>query len=131
MLRTNFISRTRVPRTTQMTEVLFLSSVQGYQTSREQTIVDRLKADRPDLTVRLVPPSESASILAKYKLKFGPAVVIDSRLEFVGVPRYRMLLERIEISKRRALAPPTPAAPSAAPQKPPAAAPPKPAGPAG
>ncbi len=118
-----------------MTEVLFLSSIQGYQTSREQTIVSRLEADRPDLTVRLVPPSESASILAKYKLKFGPAVVIDGRLEFVGVPRYRMLLERIEISKRRAMAPPpapTPAVPSAAPQKPPAAAaPPKPSGPAG
>ncbi len=113
-----------------MTEVLFLSSVQGYQTSREETIVDRLKVDRPDLTVRVLSPAESGPALAKYKLKFGPAVVIDNRLEFVGIPRYRMLLERIEISKRRAAAPPPAPAPVAAPTPPkpaPAAAPPKPA----
>ncbi len=115
-------------------EVLFLSSVQGYQTSREQEIADRLKGDRPDLTVRLVPPEESGPLLAKIKLKFGPAVLINNRLEFVGIPRYRMLLERIEIAKQRALAPPpapattTPAAaPPASVARP--AAPPKPAGP--
>lgn len=105
-----------------MTEILFLSSLQGYQTNREQDVADRLKADRPDLTVRVASPQDSASILAKYKLKFGPAVVIDNRLEFIGIPRYRMLLERIEISKRRALAPP-PAAPPASPPKPAAPAP--------
>jgi hypothetical protein len=104
-----------------MTEIVFLSSNQGYQTSREQTIADRLKADRPDVTVRVLSPQESASLLTKYKLKFGPAVVIDNRLEFVGIPRYRMLVERIEISRRRALAPPPPAAPApvvSAPAKP-------------
>ena len=106
-----------------MTEIVFLSSNQGYQTDREQTVADRLKADRPDVTVRVLSPEASGSLLTKYKLKFGPAVIIDNRLEFVGVPRYRMLLERIEISKRRATAPPpAPAAPPA--PKPAAPAPP-------
>ncbi len=120
-------------------EVVFLSSVQGYQTGREREVADRLKADRKDVTVRLLSPEESAPLLAKYKLKFGPAVVMDNRLEFVGVPRYRMLLERIEISKRRASAPPpapgpaapatAPVAPKPVPAAPPAAPPAKPAGP--
>ena len=116
-----------------MTEIVFFSSIQGYQANREQEVADRLKADRPDLTVRVVPPSESASALAKYKLKFGPAVVIDNRLEFVGIPRYRMLLERIEISTKRALAPPPPApvAAPAAPSKLAAVPPAKPTGPTG
>lgn len=123
-----------------MTEILFLSSNQGYQANREQTIADRLKAERPDVTVRVLDPKESAPLLTKYKLKFGPAVVIDNRLEFVGVPRFRMLLERIEISKRRALAPPPAAAPPAAPPAapkpvapaaPPAAPPPPPPAPPG
>ncbi len=118
-----------------MTDVLFLSSLQGYQTSREQTIADRLKAEHPDVSVRTLSPKESGSVLARYKLKFGPAVVIDERLEFIGVPRYRMLLERIEISRRRALAPPAPQAPAApaaaAPKPAPPAAPAKPAGPSG
>ena len=118
-----------------MMEIVFLSSIQGYQTSREREIADRLKADRTDLTVRLVPPEESGPLLTKYKLKFGPAVLINNRLEFVGVPRYRMLLERIEISARRAAAPPPPATASpesgspATPAAPTPAAPAKPAGP--
>ncbi|HYM39239.1 MAG TPA: hypothetical protein VEY12_03705 [Thermoplasmata archaeon] len=115
-------------------DVLFLSSVQGYQTDRVREIAERLRADRPDLTVRLQSPEESASLLAKYKLKFGPAIVINDRLEFVGIPRYRMLLERLEISKQRALAPPpAAAAPAPAPRPAPAGPAPsaKPGGPAG
>lgn len=114
-------------------DVLFLSSVQGYQTDREREVADRLKADRPDVAVRVVSPEETTPLLPKYKLKFGPAVVINGRLEFVGIPRYRMLLERIEIAKRRAAAPPAPSA--SPPTSPPAATqpapPPKPAGPTG
>ncbi len=107
-----------------MTEIVFLASNQGYQVDREQTIAKRLQAERPDVTVRVLTAQDTAPLLTKYKLKFGPAVVIDNRLEFVGIPRYRMLLERIEISKRRALAPPPPAPAT------PAATPPKPAAPA-
>ena len=114
-----------------MTEIVFLSSLQGYQTAREASIADRLKAERPDVTVRVLSPTESGPVLTKYKLKFGPAVTIDDRLEFIGVPRYRMLLERIEISKRRAAAPPKPTAPPApaAPSAPPPAPKPAPAAP--
>ncbi len=111
-----------------MTEIVFLTSLQGYQVSREQGIADRLKAGRPDLIVRVLSPQESGPILSKYKLKFGPAVLIDNRLEFIGVPRLRMLLERIEISKRRASAPP-PKPPAPAPSAAPAPAP-NPAAPA-
>ena len=120
-----------------MTEVLFLSSVQGYQTERERATVDRLKAERSDLSVRLLSPEESGPVLQKHKLKFGPAVLIDDRLEFIGIPRYRMLLERIETAKQRALAPKVapaaaPAAPNPAPPQPAAPRlPSKPAGPAG
>ncbi len=112
-----------------MMEILFLSSLQGYQTNREQAVADRLKTDRPDLTVRVLSPAESAPVLTKYKLKFGPAVVIGNRLEFVGIPRYRMLLERVEISRRRAEAPAAPAAASAAPAAPRPTPPAKPPGP--
>lgn len=118
-------------------DVLFLTSVQGYQTDREREIADRLKTERSDLSVRVLSPEETTPLLPKYKLKFGPAVVINGRLEFVGIPRYRMLLERIEIAKRRAASPPASQAPPSAPaQAAPAAAsppgaPPKPAGPSG
>ena len=116
-----------------MTEVLFLSSLQAYQLERVQEVADRLRKDRPDLSVKVAGAQESGPLLPQYKLKFGPAVVIEGRLEFVGVPRYRMLLERIETSIQRKLHPPPApaAAPSAAPPKPAAPAPPKSAGPSG
>ncbi len=117
-----------------MTEVLFLSSLQGYQLDRVQEVADRLRRDRPDLGVIVVGPQESGPLLLKFKLKFGPAVVIEGRLEFVGVPRYRMLLDRIEVSIQRKLNPPppqAPAAPAAASAKPASSASPKPAGPTG
>ena len=107
-----------------MTEVLFLSSLQDYQLDRVQEIADRLRKERPDLSVTVADPQESGPLLPKYKLKFGSAVVIEGRLEFVGVPRYRMLLDRIEISIQRKLNPPP--APASAPAKPAAPAPPKP-----
>lgn len=88
-----------------MTEVLFLSSLQGYQDSRLESMAARLKAERPDLTVKLLDPPSSAEPLAKQKLKFGPAIVIDGRVEFVGIPRYRMLVERLATVGQAAPAP--------------------------
>lgn len=115
-----------------MTEVVFLSSLQGYQLERVQGMAERLRKDRPALHVQVLSPDESRSRLSALKLKFGPAIVIDGRLEFVGVPRYRILAERIETSIERAKhpPPPEPAAPPAPVPKPvPAPVPPKPAAP--
>lgn len=78
-----------------MTDVTFVSSVQGYQDARVSELVGRLKADHPEWTVEVLPPSASAPVLQKFKLKFGPAILVDDRIEFVGIPRYRMLVERI------------------------------------
>jgi len=108
-----------------MTEVLFLSSVQGFQESRTQEVAERLRRDRPDLTVTVLSPEESRPVLAKYKLRYGPAIVVDGRLEFVGIPRYRMLVERIETSIERSRA--APSAPEAVAAAAPAANPGKPA----
>lgn len=102
-----------------MVTVTFVSSVQGYQEGRVQEVVQRLRADHPEWKVDILSPEASQPLLAKYKLRFGPAILINDRIEFVGVPRYRMLVERIatvaagKISPRTAQ-PPTPATPSPA-----------------
>lgn len=102
-----------------MVTVTFLSSVQGYQGDRVEEIVQRLRTDHPEWKVDILAPEASKPILATYKLQFGPAILVNERIEFVGVPRYRMLVERIamvaagRISPRTAQ-PPTPATPTAA-----------------
>ncbi|OGS47469.1 MAG: hypothetical protein A3K66_00060 [Euryarchaeota archaeon RBG_16_67_27] len=108
-----------------MVEVVFLSSTQGYQADRVAAIADRLRKERPDLKVSVEDPAASGPLLVALKLRFGPAVLIGGRVEFVGVPRYRMLVERIAKSVERGKAPP--AGPPAAPPRAPA----PPAGPGG
>jgi hypothetical protein len=115
-----------------MVTVTFLSSLQEYQEGRLQEMADRLRADHPEWTAEVLTPAESKAILAKHKLQFGPAILMNGRIEFVGIPRYRMLVERIAMvaagkaSPRTAQPPPTPA-PAAAK----AAAPPSPSPPPG
>ncbi len=116
-----------------MVAVTFLSSVQDFQEGRIQEVAERLRKDHADWKVEVVPPEGSKPLLAKYKLQFGPAILVNDRIEFVGIPRYRMLVERVSqvavgrISPRTAQPPPAPA-PTAA-SKP--AAPPRPAPPPG
>jgi hypothetical protein len=107
-----------------MTDVTFVSSVQGYQDARVAEVVQRLRTDHPAWNVEVLPPEGSAPVLQKHKLKFGPAILVDGRVEFVGIPRYRMLVERIAMiaSRRpnpRSAAPPAPAAPAPKPVAPP------------
>lgn len=116
-----------------MVTVTFLSSLQGYQEGRVEEIVKRLRADHPEWKVDILSPEASKPLLAKYELQFGPAILVNDRIEFVGVPRYRMLVERIamvaagRISPRTAQ-PATPATPTAAgAAKPPAPTSPPPA----
>ena len=110
-----------------MVTVTFVSSVQGYQEGRVGEIVKRLRGDHPEWKVDALPPETSKPLLAKYKLQFGPAILVNDRIEFVGIPRYRMLVERIAMVAAGKISPRT-AAPPAAPTPPPAAAP-KPAPP--
>ena len=100
-----------------MVTVTFVSSVQGYQEGRVAEIVKRLRTDHPEWKVDVLSPEASKPLLATYKLQFGPAILLNERIEFVGVPRYRMLVERIamvaagKISPRTAQ-PPTPTTPA-------------------
>ena len=78
-----------------MTEVTFVASIQGHQVERTREFAERLRKARPDIAVSVVEGDAAATLLGKYKLKFGPAVVVDGRLEYVGIPRWRYLQERL------------------------------------
>jgi len=118
-----------------MVTVAFLASVQGYQEARIREIADRLRSYHAERTVQVRPPWATAPLLPKYKLKIGPAILVNDRIEFVGIPRYRMLVERVamvaagRISPRTATPPPS-AAPAKPASKPSVPASPPPAPPA-
>jgi hypothetical protein len=78
-----------------MTEVTFVASIQGHQVLRTREFAERVRRARRDITVSVVEGDAAEALLGKHKLKFGPAVVIDGRLEYVGIPRWRFLQERL------------------------------------
>jgi hypothetical protein len=110
-----------------MVTVTFLSSLQEFQEDRMREMADRLRRDHPEWTVEALSQEDSRAALTKLKLQFGPAIVVNGRIEFVGIPRYRMLVERVAMvaagktSPRTAQPPAAPAAakPAAAPSTPP------------
>ncbi len=130
MSRTNFMCATLVRRGDAMVTVTFLSSIQDFQEGRIQEVAERLRKDHPEWKVDVVPPEGSKPLLAKHKLQFGPAILVNERIEFVGIPRYRMLIERVSqvaagrISPRTAQPPPAVAPPAGKPAQPPSPPPP-------
>jgi uncharacterized membrane protein len=85
-----------------MTEVVFLTSNQGHQVERVRSIAQRLRQRLPDVTVTVLDTTARPELLTKHKVKFGPAVVVDGLLEYVGIPRFSMLVDRIlQVRERR------------------------------
>ena len=114
-----------------MTEVIFLTSNQGQQTERVRSVSARLKQRLPQVDIKVLDAAERPDLLTKHKLKFGPAVLINGLLEYVGVPRLSMLVARVlQVGEGRPnprTAGEKPGAPAAKPAAP--AAPPPSAGP--
>lgn len=85
-----------------MTEVVFVTSVQGHQSERIHLVAERVRKRLPDVDVRVLEGADHRDLLAKHKVQFGPAVLIDDRIEYVGIPRFTMLLDRLmQVKERR------------------------------
>src|SRR3990170_4944663 len=94
-------------------EITFVASVQGHQVERVREVAARLRRQYPGTKVAVVEDEPAKALLAKHKLNFGPAVIIDGRLEYVGIPRWGFLVERLaQVARRldnpRTAAPPAP-----------------------
>jgi hypothetical protein len=79
-----------------MTDVTFVTSLQGRQAERVMEISTGLREKRPEIRVEVLEVEQHKDILEKFKLKYGPCVLIDGKLQFVGVPSLRQLVEKID-----------------------------------
>jgi hypothetical protein len=88
-------------------------------------MVQEVRRRRPDLTIRVVDGAEDREALKRHNLTYGPAIVFEGRVEFVGVPTTKMLLARLRLAEEQRAkaaeaaqaAQATQAAPAADPQK--------------
>lgn len=95
-------------------ELIYLRSPTGQQHERALEVLDVIRRARPDLTIREVDPLADPDFAKRYAIKYSPGLILNGRIEFVGIPRETMLLERIELVSRAPVAPP-PEQPKSAP----------------
>lgn len=72
----------------------------GHQEERVRTVLERLRERKPEATVEVIETKGRPELLKPFNLTFGPAIVVEGRLEFVGMPRVRMLVERLRALER-------------------------------
>ncbi len=58
-------------------------------------VIEAARAERPDLVLRVVDLSQAPEIAVKYRVMATPAIAIDGRLAFTGVPKPEALRARI------------------------------------
>lgn len=76
-------------------EMVYLKSPTGLHHKRAAEVLGRVREALPDLKYREVDPREDPDYAAQFHIKYAPGIVIDGRIEFVGIPRTRMVLDRI------------------------------------
>lgn len=76
-------------------EMVYLKSPTGLHHERAMEVLGRVREKVPDLEYREVDPREDPDYAAQFHIKYAPGIIIDGRIEFVGIPRERMVLDRV------------------------------------
>jgi hypothetical protein len=64
-------------------------------------LVEEAKAEIPDLHLEEVDITEHPEVAVKYRVMSTPALAINGKLEFLGVPREEALRARLLAAARR------------------------------
>lgn len=59
-------------------------------------LLERAKGEFPEISFHEIDLTEHPEVAVKYGVMATPALVINGRLEFTGVPKEKRLRERIE-----------------------------------
>jgi len=65
------------------------------------TLIEQAKRQIPDVCVEEVDVTANPAIAVKYRVRATPAIAIDGRLEFTGVPQQETLRARLEAAAAR------------------------------
>lgn len=58
-------------------------------------VIEAVRVARPDLVLRVVDLSKAPEVAVRYRVMATPAIAIDGRLAFTGVPKPEALRARI------------------------------------
>jgi predicted thioredoxin/glutaredoxin len=60
------------------------------------TLIEKAKSQVPDVKVEEVDVAANPAVAMKYRVMSTPAIAINGKLEFTGIPRKQALLERLQ-----------------------------------
>ena len=63
-------------------------------------LVEEARSSLPDLELEEVDITEHPAVAVKYRIMSTPAIAINGKLEFVGIPSARALLDRLRAAGR-------------------------------
>lgn len=87
-------------------ELVYLLSPTRQQHKRAQEVLAAVREKVTDLSYREVDPREDPAYAEQYHIQHAPGIILDGRIEFVGIPREKMLLGRIRQRQAESLAAP-------------------------
>jgi protein-disulfide isomerase len=64
------------------------------------TLIEKVKAEVPEIHVEEIDVAANPALAVKYRVMSTPAVAINGKLEFTGVPRQETLLARLRAAAR-------------------------------
>ncbi|MFQ5985844.1 MAG: hypothetical protein ACE5KQ_00610 [Thermoplasmata archaeon] len=76
-------------------ELVYLKSPTGQQHERAEAVLAHIRAVMPDLEYREVDPRKDPDYAGQFPISHAPGLIIDGVIEYVGIPRERMLLDRL------------------------------------
>ena len=82
-----------------MKKIEILSMGECLHCSKCKELIKRIKKKFPSLKVKEVDIAKSPDVLHKYNLMSIPAVVIDGKLKFLGIPSEGELKKIMEVDK--------------------------------
>jgi small redox-active disulfide protein 1 len=78
-----------------MTQVKVLKSPACSRCAQAMALLEKIRGDYPDLSIEEVDIMVHPEEVLKYQLMTSPGIVINDKLEFVGVPKEEDLRQRL------------------------------------
>lgn len=67
-----------------MIDVMFITIPGCVHCAQAKAVIEKVKADVPDMRVTYVDATEHPEILQKYKIMSAPGIVVNGKLAFTG-----------------------------------------------
>jgi hypothetical protein len=82
-----------------MLSVQVLKSPYSFQSRRLEAFVAQVRKEMPDLPMEVIDLTDRKDLMEAHNLLYGPAILVNGRLDFIGIPSmawFRQRLEKVE-----------------------------------